>query len=192
MFEDNIEPGGDPAQQGVGEAPQRRGLAVSQKLVEYQHLTAGSQNPGDFGETTGRFGHDSEDQMQYRHVETGIGERQALRIALHRRERDMPGARQGATEHRAIEVETDISVLRWQVGQIQPGTDAGQQYVAGFGGQGSQAAPPRRQRGAGNRRIVERRNQRVAVLQAQCSTRGMASVNSGISASKCVPSSATI
>jgi hypothetical protein len=30
------------------------------------------------------------------------------------------------------------------------------------------------------------------VLQAQCSTRGMASANSGISAVKCVPSSATI
>ena len=83
-------------------------------------------------------------------------------------------------------------MLRRQMGKVEPGADAGQQYVAGFGGQGSQAAQPRRQRGSGNRRVVERGDQRVAVLQAQCSTRGMASVNSGISASKCVPSSATI
>lgn len=192
VFEDDIEPGGDPAQQRIGQASQQCRLAVAQELVEHDYLTAWPQSPCNLGETMGRLRYDGENQVQHRHVEAGIGKRQALGIALDRREVDLFGARQGAAQHRPIEVEADVMVLRRQVRQIEPGADAGQQYAAGFGGQGSQTALARRLRGAGNRSIVERGDQCVAVLQAQCSTRGMASVNSGISASKCVPSSATI
>ena len=83
-------------------------------------------------------------------------------------------------------------MLRRQVRQIQPGADPGEQDAVGFGRQGSQAPLARSMRGTANRRVVKRGDQRVAVLQAQCNTRGMARVNSGISALKCVPSSATI
>ena len=165
---------------------------MAQKFIEYQYLTARPQNSRNLGEAVSRLRYDGENQVQHRQVEAGIGERQALRIALDRREVDLSGAWQGAAQHRPVEIETDVMVLRRQVRQIEPGADAGQQYAAGFVGQGSQAALARRLRGAGNRCVVERGDQRIAVLQAQCSTRGMASVNSGISASKCVPSSATI
>ena len=83
-------------------------------------------------------------------------------------------------------------VLRWQVRQIQSGTDTGEQDTLGFGRQGGQTALARSMGGTANRRVVKRGDQRVAVLQAQCNTRGMARANSGISALKCVPSSATI
>ena len=84
-------------------------------------------------------------------------------------------------------------MMLWrQVGQIEPGADTGQQNPAWFGRQGGQAAPPGAVSGAADHRVVKRGNQRIAVLQAQCSTRGMASANSGISALKWVPSSATI
>ncbi len=192
IFEDNVEPGGDPAQQRVGQAPQQCCLAVAQELVEHQYLTARPQNPCDLGEAIGWLRHDGENQMQYGQVEAGIGEGQALGIALHRREVDLAGARQGTAQHGAVEVEADVTMLRRQERQVEPGADASQQHAAGFGRQGGQAALPCRLRRPGDRRVVERGDQRVAVLQAQCSTRGMASVNSGISASKCVPSSATI
>lgn len=130
--------------------------------------------------------------MQHRGVETVIGKRLALDIALYRPEIDGTDPRQGAMQHGAIEVEADVAVLGRQKRQVEAGADAGQQDAAGFAGQGGQAALTRRLRGAGDGRVVERRDQRVAVLEAQCRTRGMASVNSGISASKCVPSSATI
>lgn len=76
--------------------------------------------------------------------------------------------------------------------QIQSGPDAGQQDPAGFGGQRGQASLAGGLRGAADDRIVKRCDQRVTVLQAQCKTLGMAKANSGISALKCVPSSATI
>ena len=191
-FENNIEPGGDPAQQRVGHTSQQCRLAVTQEFVEYQHLTARSQNPCNFGEAIGGFRHDGENQVQYRHVETGIGKRQALRVALNWREVHIRCAGQGTAQHGAIEVKADVMVLRRQVRQIESGADAGQQHAARRGGPGSQAALARHLRGVGNRRVVERGDQRIAVFQTQCSTRGMASVNSGMSASKCVPSSATI
>ncbi len=192
IFENNIEPGGDPAQQRIGQAPQQCCLAVAQELVEHDYLAARPQNSRDLGEAVSRLRYDGENQVQHRHIETGIGERQPLGIALDRREVDLSGAWQGAAQHGPIEVKSDVMMLRWQVRQIEPGAYTGQQYAAGFGWQGGQAALARRLRGTGNRRVVEWGDQRIAVLQAQCSTRGMASVNSGISASKCVPSSATI
>ena len=130
--------------------------------------------------------------MQYRHVEAGIGKWQALCVALHWREVHLFSARQSPVQHGAIQIEADIPMVHWQIRQVEPRADAGQQHATRCRGQRGQAVLTRRLRGARNRRVVERRDQRVAVLQTQCSTRGMASVNSGISASKCVPSSATI
>ena len=83
-------------------------------------------------------------------------------------------------------------VLRRQVRQIQTGADTGEQDTLGFGRQGRQTALACGVGGTANCRVVKRGDQRVAVLQAQCNTRGMARANSGISALKCVPSSATI
>src|SRR5574343_641578 len=76
--------------------------------------------------------------------------------------------------------------------QIETGADAGQQHPSRCGGQCVQAAFARGLCGTAQHRVVERSDQRVGVLQAQCRARGLASTNSGISASKWVPSSATI
>ncbi len=130
FFENDIEPGGDPADQRVEQTPQRRALAVAQELVENQHLAAGADNPGDFGETVRRFGNDGEDQVQDSAVEAGVGERQALGIALDWQEIDRRCAGQGAPQHGPIEVKSDVMMLGRQMRQIEPGTDPGQQDPA--------------------------------------------------------------
>ena len=83
-------------------------------------------------------------------------------------------------------------MLGRQMRQIESGADAGQQDPRWLGRQGGQAVLAGAPGGGGDGRVVERRDQRIAVFEAQCSTRGMARVNSGITASKLVPSSATI
>ena len=192
VFKNDIEPGCYPADQRVDQSPQQGGLAAPEKFVEYQHCSARPQNAGDFSKTVGRLRDHGQNQMQHGVIEAGIGEGQALGVALYWRKVEFANARQGALQHGTVEVEADVMMLWRQMGQIQPGADAGQQDPAGFGGQGGQAALAGGLRGAANCRIVKRGNQRVAMLQAQCKTLGMASANSGISALKCVPSSATI
>lgn len=133
-----------------------------------------------------------QDQVQHSDIETGVGKGQALGVALHRQKIDGPNPRQGLAQHGAIEIKANVMMLGRQMRQIQPGANAGEQGSAGFARQSIQAAFASGLRRTPDRRVVERGNQRVTVLQAQCSTLGMASVNSGISASKWVPSSATI
>jgi hypothetical protein len=78
------------------------------------------------------------------------------------------------------------------VRQIKAGANAGQQHSAAGTGQAGQAMPAGRPSRPVDRRVVKGGDQRIAVFETQWSTLGMASVNSGISASKWVPSSATI
>jgi hypothetical protein len=52
--------------------------------------------------------------------------------------------------------------------------------------------PARSSRRAVDCRVVKRRDQRVGMPETQCRVRGMARTNSGIAASKRVPSDATI
>lgn len=192
FLENHVESGCHPAHQRIEQAPKKRWLAAPQELVEDQHLAARADDAGDFGETMGGFRDHREDQVQHGAIEARIGEGQALGVALHRLEVDMRSAGQGAAQHGLVEIEADVMVLSWQMRQIQAGADSRQQDTTGFCRQGGQAALAGSLRRPGDARIVEWGDQRVAVLQAQCRTRGMASVNSGISASKCVPSSATI
>lgn len=192
ILENHVETCRHPAHQRIDQAPQERRLATPEKLVEDQHLAAGADDASDFRKTKGGFRDHGEDQVQHGAIEAGSGEGQVLGVALHRLEVDMRGAGQGTAQHGLVEVEADVMVLSWQVWQIKAGADTGQQDAPGFGRQGGQAALAGRLCRPGDPRVVERGDQRVAVLQAQCRTRGMASVNSGISASKCVPSSATI
>jgi len=134
VFEHDIEPGRYSADQRVGQSPQQGGLAAPEKFVEYQHASCRPQNAGDFGKATDRLRHYRQNQMQHGVIEAGIGEGQALGIALHRREVDLANTRQGTLQHGAVQVKADIMMLRRQVRQIQPGPDAGQQDPAGFDG----------------------------------------------------------
>jgi len=115
-FENDIEPGGDAADEGIGQSPHQRSLPVTQKLVENQHLAAGAQHPLDFGKAAGGFGHDGQDQVQYGDIEAGCGKWQILRIALERREIDVPGLRQSAAQHGVGQVEPDVMMICGQVG----------------------------------------------------------------------------
>ena len=163
-----------------------------EKFVEDQYGAARPQNTGDLGKAMRWLRHYGQNQMQYGAIKAGISEGQVLGVALNCVEIDWPNPRQGAAQHRTVEVEANVMVLRRQVRQIQTSADTGEQDALGFGRQGGQTALARSMGGTANRRVVKRGDQRVAVLQAQCNTRGMARVNSGISALKCVPSSATI
>jgi hypothetical protein len=79
------------------------------------------------------------------------------------------------------------------MGNVEAGADTDQQNLARLRlGQGRQAAAPRPARGGGEKRVVERRDQGIASTQDQCSTLGMERMNSLITASNWVPSSATI
>ena len=176
----------------AGQSAQQRRLTAAQEFVEYQHAAARFDDAGDFGETVRRLRDDGENQVQHGAVEAARSKRQALRVALHRNEIDRTDTRQGPAQHGVGQVEPDIVMTRWQMRQVQTGAHTGQQDASGFGGQGGQAVLPGRPRGPGQHRIVERRDQRVGMFEAQCRARGVASTNSGISASKCVPSSATI
>lgn len=136
IFKHDIEPGRYPADQRVDQSPQEGRLAVPEELVEYQHCSTRPQNAGDFSKTAGRLRDHGQDQMQHGAIEAGIGEGQALGIALHRLEVEMANAGQSALQHGAVEVEADVMMLWRQMGQIQPSADAGEQDLAGFDGQG--------------------------------------------------------
>ena len=165
---------------------------MPEKLVENKDLATGADDAGDFAEAALRLGNNGQDQMQDGTVETGVGEGQCMHVALYGQEVEMAGAWQGTTQHRPVEVDPDVMMLWWQVRQIKAGTNAGQQNPAAGTGQTGQAVPAGRPRRPIYRRVVKGGDQRITVFEAQCSTLGMASVNSGISASKWVPSSATI
>ena len=169
-----------------------RWLAGTQELVEDQCLTTRAQYSRDFAEAPGGIGNDCQDQVQDRDIETAGGKRQILRVSLDRREIDMAGTRDGAVQHGMGEVQTDVMMVGGQVRQVETGADSRQQDPARRRREHGQAVLARGQSGARDCCIVERRNQRVAEFQAQCRTRGIASTNSGISASKRVPSSPTI
>lgn len=192
ILEYHVEARRHATHQRVRQAPQNGRLTVSQELVENDDLTSRADDAGDFAEAAFRLRYHGQNQVQDGAVEAGIGEGQAMHIAPYRQEVEVLGARQGATQHRLTEVYSDIAVLRGQVRQIEAGADTGQQNPAAVSGQAGQTAPARGPGCPVDRRIVKRGDQRVAVLEAQCRTLGMASVNSGISASKWVPSSATI
>ena len=90
----------------------------------------------------------------------------------------------GAGQHGGCQVETDIVVMRWQMGQVETSADAGDQHIAGGSVvQGVETAPPGRTGCLLQQQVVERGKEGVAAAQAQCRVRGMASMNSSIGTS---------
>ena len=84
-------------------------------------------------------------------------------------------------------------MLGRQMGKIEAGADARQQHFLGRrAGQRAQTAAARFPGGGGEKGVVERRDEGIAVAEAQWRVRGMESMNSATSASNWVPSSATI
>lgn len=112
VFKHDIESGRYPADQRVDQSPQQGGLAAPEEFVEYQHSAARPQNAGDFGKAARRLRYYRQNQMQHGAIEAGIGEGQALGIALHRLEVDLANARQSSLQHGAVQVEADIMMLR--------------------------------------------------------------------------------
>ena len=165
---------------------------MTQELVEDQRLAARAQYPGDLAEACGGVPNDRQDQVQHCDIESFCGKGEILCVSLNRGEIDTAGSRDGAAQHGMREVEADIVMAGRKVRQIEAGADTGQQDPARRLWQRRQAVLAHGLRGPRNCGIVEGRDQRIAVLQTQCKTRGMASTNSGISASKRVPSSPTI
>ena len=172
----------------------------AQKFIKNQTAAARRNNACCFSKAGGRVGYDGEDQMQDGMIKTAVSKRQAVRITLYATKIQTRGSRPGTAQHRMGQIQSGIAVLAWQVRQIQPGADAVEQHARRRRWQGRQAFYTLRPCNGTERRVVERRNQRVAVFEAlsvslsdaQCSTRGMAVVNAGTTASNCVPSSAVI
>ncbi len=96
-----------------------------------------------------------------------VGKRQALRVALHTAEIELPAARERSAQHGVGQIDPGIAVLLRQERQIQAGADAAQEHACRRLRQGGETSRTLGAGGRGQRRIVERREQRVAVLEAQ-------------------------
>ncbi len=142
-----------------------------------------------------RAWHHGQDQVQHRVVETGVGEGQGVHIPLQGREtvRRQPG--QSFLQHGPGQVQAHVLMLGRQPGGVQAGTQARQQHPARGRRQMGEAVLAQGAGGPLHQGVVQGREAAVGEAQAhgaQCRVRGMASTNSGISASKGLPSSATI
>jgi ribulose-phosphate 3-epimerase len=167
VFKHHVKPRCQPAQERIGEPAHGRKLAGAEKLVEYQHLAAGFEHTRDFAQAGRWIGHDGKNQVQHHRIKAGVGKGQALGVALHRLEVGMALARQGPAQHGVGQIEANVVMLRRQIGQIQPGANTGEQHAPGGCRQVSQAVLACRAGGGCNRRIVKRRDEGVAALEAQ-------------------------
>lgn len=191
IFPDDVEPGGQPAYKRVEGAAQRREFPRTQEFVQDQERSAGLQYAYRLRQAKGGVRDDRDDQVHQRDIEGSVSKRQLHGVPL---DQDQGRAsRWNSPQHGTREVDAHVFIVFRKVGYIQARAYARDEYSVQAGaGNTRQAATPNRGRSAAQQRIVRGGEERIAVFEAQCRTRGTERVNSGIGASKAVPSSATI
>jgi hypothetical protein len=100
-------------------------------------------------------------------IETAVCKRQFLRVALYAVKVEAGGTWHGTPQHPVRQVESGITVLMRQMWKVKTGADAIEQHTRRRMGQGGQAPGPLGTGCRSERRIIKRRNQRIAVFKAQ-------------------------
>lgn len=193
VFEHHVGPRCNACGERADEPAQRRVRARPQKFIEEQDDTAGPQHARRFPERLPGLGNDRKNQVQHGVVEARVLKRQGQAVALDQAQIKPVRSRRCTNQHRVRQVESGVTMAIRQMRQVETGADAVQQDLASAGlWELCQVLPAGLDEGGARDPIVKRREQRVAEPKAQCSTRGIDSVNSGIGASNFTPSSATI